>query len=1442
VLVIDFSSIGVIKEQPTLILCSVDDSAIGSLSAAYNLTGDICYNETSTISFELPAYIDGQRTPHYDDVIGMRTIKIPKYGRFVIVNPSTTNDGVKEIKTCKAYSLEYEFTYKQVYFEEGTYNFYDPFSPNDTVLGMLMEDFPSWSLGDVDSALIGKYRTFEETDSNAYNFIKSTLQESYECIFDFDTLNRKVNVRSTSAESTPTPVYLSLDNLIKELKIEEDTENIYTVLDVSGGEDVDIRMVNPLGTNKIYNLDYFMKPSHFESSMIEKWNSWKKSYENEQTPFYNISLERSLKTAAISTEESKLNELKSIDLAELTSERAVYIEYLAKLVDDDSDDYNAYQKKLKKVNSEIDDKNAEISEQEDVIASLKAEETALTEKLTEIKAGLAFDNFFTAEELKLLDRYFKEESIEETTFVVSEVDSYETSDISNSIKGISITFANCNFTETETDSETKMYSISGGSFSLTNTTTTLDAETVNATFEVKSDKTIILSAYLNKGKIGDSEFPNATISLTGDYSSVTLSGDGKTGHTSSVSVGGISGQMYFTRNTTDYEKHSVSWDLYEYGKSTLEKLAYPSYTFDVSSANFLSMDEFEGFIQHLKLGQKIYINTDNEILEPILIGVEIDFDDPTSLTLKFSDTYSASDNAFKLVDLLDQSISMGRTVESSKLNYSSFVNSGASNAVKDFMSSALDIAKNSILSSDGQGVSWDNAGLHLRKYIDKDDPDKGYEDEQISMINNSIVFTDDGWQTAKMAIGRIIDGNIGSYAETSDTEYNEKKTYYYIDVDENYQKWNGSEEKWEAEDRPLLYEKTGTAYGIVAPYIVGTILAGENCMIDTSNGSFKVDESGVYIDSLKFYITHGGTTYDTTLQDELDKLDLESTQIAGDIGDVVQNIDGLSNMTVAVYYQADEPETDNVGDLWFNTDTNRLYCYSGLMWRDTNNDGYAEKIKRGQDEQAGSDGVIMYYQQEAAPSEASAGDLWFNSSKSKTGKRNIAVGDRLEGKTLHFDTASKVGDITEDHAVITFGGKSGNPGGGIVVAKSTSSSIDNDYYLYVWTQGADNAVSIHKTFIYRVSGNKWIEDECGLETNYALVDYVNESSPFYSLISAEYTSIYEPQSLYRRVGSSWVLIDRTTTQELKDSISDVSKSLSNVITDNGYLNAEKLKGVISGNIAEMQSAKGNVLFDSDGIWLLNAATKREATKAIWMNEQGMQFGTGDACEDPANDDSWTWTTSVSHDGIEAEALAGKYLSGCTIFGGRLKIGDNFTVNTDGKMMAKNGRFEGTVQADKFEDSEGNSMMNGSKFKADYLSLYGLTIQNDDSETTFEIDTDGNVTAKGNIEATKVTANAEIQSPVIKGGRIWNTKGTTSLVLGTNDNSNYGDLTLYQHSKNFDSGRGSLVFQIHHEATSFSLWGQNGQFLSTGGGYTYATNTWDFTNATVKGLSAVATFG
>ena len=66
------------------------------------------------------------------------------------------------------------------------------------------------------------------------------------------------------SEPATEPVFLSTQNLAKQIEVTEQSENIVTRLDVNGAEGVTIRDVNPTGTNKLIDLELiFMNTGNF---------------------------------------------------------------------------------------------------------------------------------------------------------------------------------------------------------------------------------------------------------------------------------------------------------------------------------------------------------------------------------------------------------------------------------------------------------------------------------------------------------------------------------------------------------------------------------------------------------------------------------------------------------------------------------------------------------------------------------------------------------------------------------------------------------------------------------------------------------------------------------------------------------------------------------------------------------------------------------------------------------------------------------------------------------------------------------------------------------------------------------------------------------------------------------------------------------------------------
>ena len=818
---VDFTNLD-LKEKPLIILKNASGEPIGTLGRAFNISVDIKYNETSMIEFDIPKEADGEATPFYDMVIGMRIVDLCDIGQFILMNPVEHTEGGKIIKSCKGYSLEYEFTYKRITLENSTYNFWNPTTPDATIMGIVMKLMPSWRIGYIDDNLVGKYRTYEVSDENLYNFLKDTIQTSYGCIFEFDTYTRTVNAISTASKVAEQPIFISNLNLGKSLSIEENTEDIVTRLDVNGAEGVGIREVNPTGTNQIINLDYFMNTSNFSQDLIDKYYNWQSEFDAAQRHYYNLSILYALRMTSIATEEAKLKELEE-EQTSIENELAVALQAIAAGLGNQSD--------VQVANNKLQGKIFEISNQKSVVQGIKLQAEQILSEMKSINNALAFEKYFTEEEQLQFDKYLKDSSVSESSFVLRETKSYEDEDLGLKLtEGSSVEVYETTATYISTSSGGRIYDMTGGKINSNFTSGTI----ISAVLEVESDgRTFMFTAYMANGQsIGNASdtdtshaFPRACISLTGTLAgsiSSDVTGDQVIGKFVSFSV--KDGYLYFTMDTSEYERRYVAWDLYNYGKDILEKISQPSFKFEITSGNFLCLDDFVKFKNALELGKKVYVAlNDDSTLSPICIGVKFSYENISDLVLEFGNSYTSRDTSFLLADLLEQSVSMGKNIDLSKYNYSAFIDSGASTNVRDFMNAALDVSKNAIISSKEQAISWGDSGIRLRKW--RDEAKTEYDPKQVWMNNNCIMMTKDNWSSAEIAIGNFYDENLGE------------------------------------------------CWGIVAPNIVGTLLAGNNLVIESvkQDGGvavFKVDAEGCFLHNSNISVTSDSTNSQILLNPE----------------------------------------------------------------------------------------------------------------------------------------------------------------------------------------------------------------------------------------------------------------------------------------------------------------------------------------------------------------------------------------------------------------------------------------------------------------------------------------------------------------------------------------------------------------------------------------------
>lgn len=292
-------------------------------------------NDRWELSFSVEKYIDVNNDANfvlsngYEYLDKGMEIYIDRIGYFVITEvPSVQFDGYSEMKTVKAESCDVELENKDLvtfyvntgktgskeYTADGnviedklTGNkilkryvaLYDPDNRQLSLLDLVLEKLPGWSVGHVDESYIDEegntkwlipYKrqnengedewffvrgTFEEESINVYAFLTQKVAQAYRCVFTFDILNRKINCYHISQLGKDTGISLSTTNYIDSLSVAGATNDVYTQFNVAGGENLDIKYVN-FGEITIDNLSYVLKEPLVSKDLIDKYEAYLK--------------------------------------------------------------------------------------------------------------------------------------------------------------------------------------------------------------------------------------------------------------------------------------------------------------------------------------------------------------------------------------------------------------------------------------------------------------------------------------------------------------------------------------------------------------------------------------------------------------------------------------------------------------------------------------------------------------------------------------------------------------------------------------------------------------------------------------------------------------------------------------------------------------------------------------------------------------------------------------------------------------------------------------------------------------------------------------------------------------------------------------------------------------------------------------------------------------
>lgn len=434
-----------------------------------------------------------------------------------------------------------------------------------------------------------------------------------------------------------------------------------------------------------------------------------------------------------------------------------------------------------------------------------------------------------------------------------------------------------------------------------------------------------------------------------------------------------SNDNYISDGLDNTELFQNAFDFINVATKELYKSATLQHSITGTLKNFLRMREFAPIVNSFKNGNWITIQIDDEIYKLRIIEYTIDFASSQNIDVTFSDVISAKDIASDIKSILDQASNMATSYGS--IVRQSDMNSNFSKKMSDMILKGLDMTNTKIVSSaDNQDITWDEHGLLCREF---NDILNDYNPCQLKIINHGLYITNDGWKTAKAGVGQ----------------------FYYFDP------------------KDKVYKE---GYGIIADTLVGNLILSSQVGIYNEEKSIEMDKNGIivttntynknvftikkeitddegnityerqlYIDDNGNIVLGGGASisWDNVIGTDKDGKSNSMSKLFKTLNDTLnEKYNYLLNQDdkkAETWYQSGDPSVDwttdelkarHKGDLWYNTNDQKTYIFTGESWeltKTTPPDDVFDKI----------DGKAQIFV--AQPKSPYAiGDLWFNSATS----------------------------------------------------------------------------------------------------------------------------------------------------------------------------------------------------------------------------------------------------------------------------------------------------------------------------------------------------------------------------------------------------------------------------------------------------------------------------
>ena len=753
------------------------------------------FDSPDEISFTSYLYQNDELNPYYERLENMQYIEVPDIGRFIIQSVTEQNEGTrlayKEI-TCKDISVLFAQRYLELfYINEGTVasldgvKFYDMADTEHSLLHLIISElFPSWQIDHIDAELQSKQRSFEVQKQDVYSFLMDSVAPAFECHFVFDTTYYKINAYTNENIGQDSNISVSFNNLLKSTNISADTDNIKTCMVLTGQDEITIREI-ARGSDRIYNFNYYCSPTFWTESLYNAYNSWQNlTY---HTPVDWLFLKNDLKDSDGNLYFVFDNE-KDLDgnyILNFMDTQQKYRDFIT--AQGLEDNYNNLYTFLLARYQNYYTNVAEWTSQR-----IPAGNNARYFGYGMYPMGYPDNVDPESEETFQIERY---KTVEEVSTLPSEGDPTVLYLLNNSSYGmyrwydgswlntnnwsnIALNPLNEKLKSAENSQAVAMKNGYGS-----RTVDTKDSPTDKE--KERQEKNYIsyyLPYYYSVCKLNDyiatcqgyiDSYKSAQDRIGNAMSGISYLTDMKNNLTVTqlaelsrfIREDSLDSSNYVVTDImSDEERFEMLNQLLEYGENELEKVAQPQFSFSVNMANIFAIPEFDKYSGYFDVGNYIHVTfRDDYSVKATLTELHIDFYNPDSFSVTFGNTLRKSSKGV-LTDIADMAKEAHSMASSVSFN-ASYWTLQAQNAdvISQQLSEGLLEAGNFLRSGIHSEFLVDERGVFVTTVSD-DPSDPNYEHAKTSDTDTDydsiyigggrMLFTDDGWQTVKMSVGR----------------------------------------------------------------------------------------------------------------------------------------------------------------------------------------------------------------------------------------------------------------------------------------------------------------------------------------------------------------------------------------------------------------------------------------------------------------------------------------------------------------------------------------------------------------------------------------------------------------------------------------------------------------------------------------------------------------